>query len=112
MSAAGPFLRRVDGGYFFHCPGCATFHIVAVEKPLANGAQWSFNGDLNAPTFSPSILVKTCEAVIPSFVREPGDPPAVCHSFVRAGRIEFCGDSSHALAGQTVPLPLWPEDRP
>lgn len=44
---------------------------------------------------------------------EPGDDPAqwrdeVCHSFVRAGKIEFLGDCTHALKGQTVPLPDWP----
>lgn len=46
----------------------------------------------------------------------PDDPTkfkcGVCHSFVRAGRIEFLGDCTHALAGQTVPLPPWPEDYP
>lgn len=33
-----------------------------------------------------------------------------CHSFLRAGRWQFLGDSAHALAGQTVdmvPLPDW-----
>lgn len=109
MSAAGPFLRRVEGGYFFHCPGCNTFHAVAVDRPLANGACWSFNGDLERPTFNPSLSIKTGRAVDPNFVPEPGDPPEHCHSFVRDGSIEFCGDSTHALAGQTVPLPAWPE---
>lgn len=46
---------------------------------------------------------------------EPGDEPKewadnVCHSFVRAGKIEFLGDCTHALAGQTVALPDWPDD--
>jgi hypothetical protein len=27
-----------------------------------------------------------------------------CHSWVRAGRIQFLKDSTHKLAGQTVPL--------
>ena len=27
---------------------------------------------------------------------------------VRDGQIEFCSDSTHALSGQTVPLPDWP----
>ncbi|MCZ4340562.1 hypothetical protein O4H52_03015 [Sphingomonadaceae bacterium G21617-S1] len=35
-------------------------------------------------------------------------PPAVCHSFVRNGQIEFLSDCTHALAGQTVPLPPFP----
>jgi hypothetical protein len=29
----------------------------------------------------------------------------VCHSFVTDGKIQFLGDCTHALAGQTVELP-------
>ncbi len=29
----------------------------------------------------------------------------LCHSFVRDGRIEFLGDCTHKLAGQTIELP-------
>jgi hypothetical protein len=32
----------------------------------------------------------------------------VCHSFVVDGRIQFLGDCTHHLAGQTVDLPPWP----
>jgi hypothetical protein len=32
---------------------------------------------------------------------------SVCHSFVTDGRIQFLGDCTHALAGQTVDLPEW-----
>ncbi len=32
----------------------------------------------------------------------------VCHSFVRAGRIEFLHDSTHHLACQSVDLPEIP----
>lgn len=110
MSAAGPFMRRVEGGYFAHCPGCDTWHHIAVETPLANGARWSFDGNLEAPTFSPSLLIRTGRAVDPHFVREDGDPPETCHSFIRAWHWVFCGDSTHELAGQTVPMVPWPED--
>ncbi|MFC7378286.1 DUF6527 family protein [Brevundimonas sp. GCM10030266] len=109
MSAAGPFLRRVDGGYFAQCPGCNTWHHIAVEKPLPNGARWTFDGNLEAPTFSPSLSVKTGQAVDPSYVREEGDPPGHCHSFIRSGHWEFCSDSTHALAGLIVPMPEWKE---
>lgn len=110
MSAAGKYLRRIEGGNFFaHCPGCSTFHVIAVDTPLANGAVWSFDGNLAAPTFSPSLLVRTGRAVDPAFVPEEGDPPEVCHSFIRQGRWEFCPDSTHALAGQSVPMVEWPE---
>ena len=48
--------------------------------------------------FSPSVLVT-----------KPPTPYA-CHSFVTDGRIQFLTDSTHTLAGQTVPLPAWGED--
>lgn len=57
------------------------------------GPGWSFNGDLDRPTFSPSILVY------------PSHKQGRCHSFVRDGKIEFLGDCDHALKGQTVELP-------
>jgi hypothetical protein len=31
---------------------------------------------------------------------------------VRAGQIEFLGDCTHALKGQTVALPDWPQGSP
>ena len=55
---------------------------------------WQWDGDLAAPTVSPSILVTTGEAR--------------CHSFVRAGTWQFLSDCTHTLAGQTVPVPNLP----
>lgn len=109
MSAFGKFLRRIEGGYLIWCPACDEAHHLPVEKPLPNGARWSFNGDAERPTFAPSLLIRTGRAVDPSFVPEPGDPPEVCHSFVRDGQWQYCGDCTHELAGQTVPIPAWPE---
>lgn len=78
----------------FRCPGCDDFHTIRVGT-------WTFNGDLERPTFSPSVLV-----------RYDVSPPnqhlsIVCHSFVTDGQIQFLGDCTHALAGQTVDLPEW-----
>jgi hypothetical protein len=33
--------------------------------------------------------------------------PKICHSFITDGRIQFLGDCTHRLAGQTVPIPDW-----
>ncbi len=77
-------------GYAFHCPGCDDVHTV--------GLTWKFNGDLEKPTFSPSILVTYFED---ETVKER------CHSFVRDGQIQFLSDCTHALASQTVELPEW-----
>lgn len=108
MSAAGKYMRRIDGGYLVWCPGCKEAHIVAVEKSLGNGARWSFNDDLRCPTFSPSLLVKTGRAVVPTYQPEPDDPPEICHSFIRDGEWQYLSDCTHPLAGKTVPVPEWP----
>ena len=91
---------RVDGGQIFYCPGCKSTHSVNLT---INGPRWDYNGNPESPTFSPSILV-TCRW---SQV-EPEYKDDVCHSFVRDGRIQFLGDCTHELAGQTVVIPEWP----
>lgn len=110
MGALSAKLRNIgnetDKRIGFWCPGCKMAHQVRIA---GRGALWTWNGDVNAPTFAPSILV-----TIPwSRSMEPGDNPdewrdQICHSFVRAGMIEFLGDCTHELKGQTVPLPDWP----
>lgn len=99
--------RTVDGGQLVHfrCPGCDDFHQVSIGT-------WSWNGDLDLPTFSPSVLVGGVQWEAgegfhkPKHHVEPGSP-IVCHSFVTDGRIQFLGDCTHELAGQTVDLPEW-----
>lgn len=85
------------------CPGCRWMHQIAVDQPFPNGARWSFDGNADAPTFAPSVHIRLGFG-------DPGKPPRVCHYFIRAGRIEFCGDSTHGLAGQTVDLPDIPAE--
>lgn len=75
----------------FWCPGCDEPHTVTT----AGVGAWGYNGDPEAPTFTPSVKV-TAEY-----------RGLCCHSFVTDGRIEFLSDSAHTLAGQTVPLGEW-----
>lgn len=81
------------------CPGCGGFHTVYVNtEPGDTGLNpWEWDGNLDAPTVSPSILVNATR------------PGHRCHSFVRGGMWEFLSDCDHALAGQTVPLAPLPE---
>lgn len=79
--------------YVFHCPGCGYGHPFEVDAP--NRAGWKWNGSFDAPTFHPSLLVNK------------DYPASRCHSWVKDGKIEFLGDSHHALKGQTVELPDW-----
>lgn len=102
MSHADARMRLMQGDQHkiaeFFCPGCRMMHRVPIEGEHA----WTFDGDIEAPTLSPSILVRWSY----------GDPPKAraCHSFVRAGMIEFLADCTHQLAGQTVPIPEIPEE--
>ncbi|WP_404711473.1 DUF6527 family protein [Sphingomonas sp. MMS24-J13] len=107
MKLLSPILKEVTdsaGGLYLwiYCPGCESEHSLRIRTP--HGDNWSWNGNADRPTFRPSLLVRTCRAVDPSFVPEPGDPPEVCHSYIIDGRIQFLADSTHALAGQTIDL--------
>jgi hypothetical protein len=76
----------------FHCPGCNGGHGIPVSGPRG----WNWNGSLESPTITPSILVN----------RGGANPTApVCHSYVTEGRIQFLTDCTHSLAGKTVELP-------
>ena len=114
-------LRAADGGrLMFWCPGCREPHMVRVQD--GTGPGWGYNGDPERPTFTPSVLV-TSGHYMPGHDPAKGcyctNPPpdddgwgfacARCHSFVTDGRIQFLGDCTHAMAGQTVDLSDWPE---
>lgn len=95
--------KRSGNELLFQCPGCgpSAVHLVPVEGPKA----WGFNGSLERPTLTPSVLVRGKD-----YDEDPDGKPCnvrdrVCHSFVTDGRIQYLGDCTHALAGQTVDLP-------
>lgn len=96
-------IHRMNGDalpaqYCFHCPGCQYSHGIAVAAPnTGQGGDhvWGWNGSLDAPTFTPSIL---CNKDFPD---------RRCHSFVADGKIQFLQDCWHSLAGKTVEIPDW-----
>lgn len=100
-------LRRGGDLLVFKCPGCQRNHGVRIRALSSpgdhNGPGWEWNGNAEWPTFSPSVLV-TYDGADAGI---DGAPPAVCHSFVVDGQIQFLADCTHALAGQTVPLLPW-----
>ena len=122
MARIGKKLRSLEGGRVaFLCPGCGERHQVTVDA-ASSGPVWGYNGNPDAPTFTPSILVRgvridggdaEIDRIIDTY-KLPEDRKkmladrrinTVCHSFVTDGRIQFLGDCTHALAGQTVDLP-------
>ena len=109
MSAVADRIQSAEGDWLgFDCPGCKQRHAVPVAGPRA----WSFNGSYEKPTLSPSLLVRGTEMPTDAEVeawntnRTPWPRREfLCHSFVTDGQIQFLGDCTHKLAGQTVPLP-------
>jgi hypothetical protein len=102
MSQISVSLRSVEsGGLMFWCPGCDGPHMI--QHGAGPGPRWGWNGNAERPTFTPSVLVRYDGA--DAGIGEA--PPAVCHSFVTDGNIQFLHDCTHALAGQTVPLGSW-----
>lgn len=121
----------VDGhgdyhGLSFKCPGCGLRHTVTnnltppgyvLSRYLVGKETWSFNGNYDLPTLNPSVLVRrghyipehTSKDCYCNFEARTGIKTdytcGICHSFVRDGEIQFLTDSTHHLAGQTVPLP-------
>jgi hypothetical protein len=81
-------------GYVFHCPGCGFSHAVYTEKYSENGSRWEFNGDMDNPTFRPSLLNR---GPFPEGER-------VCHLFVTNGKIQYLSDCTHELAGKTLEM--------
>jgi hypothetical protein len=95
-------------GFWHWCPGCKMTHAIYTAHHQHPGGPdqsrkptWSFNGDDHAPTFGPSVRHDW------GMINEK---PKLCHYFIRNGLIEFCGDSTHELAGKTVALPEIPKE--
>lgn len=116
MSDRAKLATGADGITYlmFWCEGCQTHHGPVVAR-LAGGSVWSWNGRVDLPTVQPSIRVQSSrlteeglrmiDAGLPA--PEGGRYPSVdvlCHSYVTDGRIQYLGDCTHALAGQTVDL--------
>jgi hypothetical protein len=63
MGAVSAKLRRWtnpnngDAGYMYWCQGCGELHQVITEGGKPN-QHWAFNGDLERPTFTPSVLTQ------------------------------------------------------
>lgn len=113
MTARASLAKDAIGTRYLHfqCPGCDEAHGVPVVA--AGGQTWGWNESLESPTLTPSLLLRGVQWPADADFHRPTHDVAtgqstVCHSFITDGRIQFLGDSTHALAGQTVDLPEWP----
>ncbi len=116
MSALSKVLRRPQGGQLaWWCPACEGVHHVPVEGTSA----WEWDGNAEAPTIKPSVKLSGVELSAEgevliesdraSGIKRPAGftyptKPFCCHFVITAGKIFFCADCTHALAGQTLDM--------
>lgn len=73
----------------FYCEGCEYHH--RIQLNIAFEPHFSFDGNNEYPTFSPSMIIKYKDDVI-------------CHFKITDGMIQYSEDSKHMFAGLTIPL--------
>jgi hypothetical protein len=109
MGQVSAKLRRTERGYAHWCLGCGEMHVIFDS--------WSFDGNLESPTFNPSVKITGKKTVVDDkgewtgeWVRDANGNAIddCCHYFLHAGVLKFQTDSLHELAGQNVPLPNLP----
>jgi hypothetical protein len=87
-----------EGPVLLHwCAGCQELHALAVDQPFANGNQYTFNGNLSAPTFAPEMLI---EWGTPDLSEVYGR----CRYTITDGQITYSEDSLHDFNSNTAPL--------
>lgn len=114
MNQVSPVLRRAADRYFHWCPACEEMH------PLPDS--WTFDGNVNKPTFAPSFKHTGLRTVnvngrwTGEWVRDldTGLPiDGTCHYIITNGMIQFCSDSWHKrsdiIAMPPIPAGLWDE---
>ena len=109
MNQVSQILRRVHGGYSHWCPACEHMH------RLPDG--WTFNGDVNRPTFQPSfkhfgkrIMVENGRWIGDWHRGADGQAlDGTCHYIITEGTIQFCPDSWHGRSDIVV-MPVIPQD--
>lgn len=91
----------IDGNPAIFCPACGCYHYFPKKvKPEIPG--WTWNGDMDKPTFTPSMVVRV--GPFPDSSKYAGQI-RVCHSVVSDGKITYLHDCSHNMKGQTVEIP-------
>lgn len=102
--------EQEENCFVFECPACGCNHYFLTAPKLP---AWTWNANAEQPTVSPSIRVGGTKDLTEEQYQqirrgEPFTPePHICHFFIKEGKIEFCGDSTHEFAGKTVEMLDW-----
>lgn len=83
--------------YCVECPACGISHAIRTASQDDGAPVWTFNGDLERPTFYPAVLAPSID--------ESTGVATICHFYVEDGRIRYLPDCTHSLVGQRVELP-------
>jgi hypothetical protein len=87
---------ETPGMYAIWCEGCQCKHFIWTKSET--GPKWGFNGDVNEPTFTPSVNITWPE------IKDGVTVNHRCHFTITNGAVHFHGDSTHQLAGKRLPL--------
>lgn len=101
-------LMSMDDVLAHWCPGCRTYHRIWVNK-LDNKPVWDWNGNVEDPTFSPSIKISTFIPSISGNNFSPMIEYVRCHYSISNGIIIYYPDCEHELSGRSILLPDIPE---
>jgi len=109
MNQVSVKLRKVEGGYAHWCLGCNEMHILPDS--------WTFNGNIVAPSFSPSFKHSGIKRVFVNgewtgeWMRDAAGNtiPFICHYVLTDGQLHYQNDCTHSLNSQTVALPDLPD---
>lgn len=102
MGQLSQFLRNTEDGVAHYCVACKGMHNFSVKRPNYLSQRWTWNENIIAPTFFPSMHIVVRDMRKPKFMQS-------CHYWLRSGRVEFLRDSTHSMAGITISLPVLPE---
>lgn len=105
-------------GIVHHCPACDMNHIAYIAQQLKAPPHpvWTWNGQFNEQlSCSPSFKIgytRRFDERLDLPTRKPDHyeqiVDVVCHYFITGGMLVYCGDSTHKLAGVTIPLADFP----
>lgn len=77
--------------YTFYCPGCKCDHGIWTTQTEFNNPVWNISMNLDSPSVDPSLMIDK-------------DTDTQCHLIIKEGKIHYCDDCRHELAGQTVEM--------
>lgn len=82
-------LRSTNAGMAHWCPGCEEMHILPKDRG------WFYSQNLDALSANPSFKH--------TWRNRQGEK--CCHYVITNGALHYCGDCTHGLAGQVIPIP-------